>query len=254
MAAGEKTEKATPKRRRDERKKGNVLMSRDVVAVATLFASYVTLRIGLPLMAEAMAALVRFCIGLVGSLPTGGASAIGTELKAQSMMALARSVALPLLITILAAVAATFAQTRLLVSFEALRPKFSRLNPLQGIKRLFSLKSIIEAFKGVLKIAILLFLIYRFVEGALLKFAQYMNMDLARSIQSMLELGLGLLLEVAAAFLVISFLITCTNGGNLSDSSKCPNRRLKRNTSRWKATRRLKGKLKSCSEEWRVRA
>ena len=77
MAAGEKTEKATPKRRRDERKKGNVLMSRDVVAVATLFASYVTLRIGLPLMAEAMAALVRFCIGLVGSLPTGGASAIG---------------------------------------------------------------------------------------------------------------------------------------------------------------------------------
>ena len=34
MAAGEKTEKATPKRRRDERKKGNVLMSRDVVAVA----------------------------------------------------------------------------------------------------------------------------------------------------------------------------------------------------------------------------
>ena len=91
------------------------------------------------------------------------------------------------------------------MSFEALRPKCSRLKPLQGIKRLFSLKSIIEAFKGVLKIAILLFLIYRFVEGALLKFAQYMNMDLARSIQSMLELGLGLLLEVAAAFLVISF-------------------------------------------------
>ena len=205
MAAGEKTEKATPKRRRDERKKGNVLMSRDVVAVATLFASYVTLRIGLPLIAEAMASLVRFCIGLTGSLPTGGASAIGAELKAQSMMALARSVALPLLITILAAVVATFAQTKLLVSFEALRPKFSRLNPLQGIKRLFSLKSIIEALKGVLKIAILLFLIYRFVKGALLRFSQYMHMDLAQSIQSMLELGLDLLLKVAVAFLVLSF-------------------------------------------------
>ena len=37
--ADEKTEKATPKKRRDERKKGNVMMSQDVVAVATLFAS-----------------------------------------------------------------------------------------------------------------------------------------------------------------------------------------------------------------------
>ena len=43
--AEEKTEKATPKRRRDERKKGNVLMSRDVVAVATLLGTLVMLRV-----------------------------------------------------------------------------------------------------------------------------------------------------------------------------------------------------------------
>ena len=48
MAGGgaeEKTEKATPKRRRDERKKGNVLMSRDVVAVATLLGSLIMMRV-----------------------------------------------------------------------------------------------------------------------------------------------------------------------------------------------------------------
>jgi len=39
MAGDSKTEKATPKRRRDERKKGNVLMSKDAVAVATLIGS-----------------------------------------------------------------------------------------------------------------------------------------------------------------------------------------------------------------------
>ena len=202
---GEKTEKATPKRRRDERKKGNVLMSRDVVAVATLFASYAALRFGLPMIADAMTGLMRYCIGLTGSVPTGGASAIGTELSEQSVMALARSVALPLIATVLAAVIATFAQTKLLVSFEALKPKFSRLSPMQGIKRLFSLKSMVEALKGVIKITILIILIYRFVSGSMLEFAQYLSSDLGVAIVSMMELGLQLILQVGAAFLVLSF-------------------------------------------------
>ena len=39
-AEGNKTEKATPKKRRDERKKGNVFMSRDAVAVAGLLGTF----------------------------------------------------------------------------------------------------------------------------------------------------------------------------------------------------------------------
>lgn len=45
MAGDSKTEKATPKKRRDERKKGNVMMSKDVVAVATLLGTLVMLRV-----------------------------------------------------------------------------------------------------------------------------------------------------------------------------------------------------------------
>ena len=45
MADSSKTEKPTAKRRRDERKKGHVVMSRDVVAVATLVGTLVMLRL-----------------------------------------------------------------------------------------------------------------------------------------------------------------------------------------------------------------
>ena len=38
--AGEKTEKATPKRKKDERKKGNIFMSREIVTVASLLACF----------------------------------------------------------------------------------------------------------------------------------------------------------------------------------------------------------------------
>ena len=203
--AGEKTEKATPKRRRDERKKGNVMFSRDVVAVATLFASYAALRFGLPLIAEAMTEVTTYCLQLVGSTPTGGLDGVTTELTSRTMFAFAKAAALPLLATVLAAVVATFAQTRLLVSFQALQPKFSRLNPLQGIKRLFSLKSAVEVLKGALKISILLILIYRFVSSALVTFAQYMDADVDTAMADLRDLGFDMLLQIGVAFVVISF-------------------------------------------------
>ena len=73
--------------------------------------------------------------------------------------------------TALCAIAVTFAQTRLLVSGELLKPKFSRINPLQGVKRLFSLKSVVDAFKGILKITLLMIIIFsclcdRFLESS----------------------------------------------------------------------------------------
>ena len=47
--AGEKTEKATPKRKQDERKKGNVFQSREVVVVFSLLASFYGLKFLSPL-------------------------------------------------------------------------------------------------------------------------------------------------------------------------------------------------------------
>ena len=96
----------------------------------------------------------------------------------------------------------------------------------------------------MLKIAILLFLIYRFVEGALLKFAQYMNMDLARSIQSMLELGLGLLLEVAAAFLVISFFDYLYQWWEFERQLKMSKQEIKEEYKQMEGDPQIKGKIK----------
>ena len=242
--AGEKTEKATPKRRRDERKKGNVMISQDAVAVATLFASYAALRFGLPLIAEAMSGIMRYCIGLTGSLQTGGLQDAGAEISAQSIAALAKSVALPLLATAFAAVAATFAQTRLLVSFETLKPKFSRLNPLQGIKRLFSLKSIVEALKGTIKIAILLILIYRFVSGSMLTFSQYMDSDLGTAMASIRDLGFDMFLQIGAAFLVISFLDYLYQWWEYERQLKMTKQEIKEEYKQTEGDPQVKGKIK----------
>ena len=100
--------------------------------------------------------------------------------------------------------AATFFQTKLLVSGEALKPKFSRINPLQGIKRLFSLRSVIEALKGILKITVLLFLIYQFLVGIVDTFTKYLHTDLAVACAHLVDEGFQMVMQIAIAFVVLA--------------------------------------------------
>lgn len=246
---GEKTEKATPKKRRDERKKGNVMMSKDVVAVATLFASYAALRFGLVWIVDALTGLFRYCIGLVGSVQTGDLARVQTEISYKSVLALGQAVAVPLLVTVLVAVIATFAQTRLLVSFESLKPQFNRLNPLQGIKRLFSLKSIVEALKGVLKISILLILIYRFVSGSLLIFSGYMGSDIGVALASMRDLSFDLILQVGVAFLILSFFDYLYQWWEFERQLKMTKQEIKEEYKQTEGDPKIKGKIKEAQRK-----
>ena len=149
MAEGNKTEKATPKKRRDERKKGNVFMSRDAVAVASLLGTFVTLWLLTGAFADQVGAFMILVLSTAGEIPQE-VSSIGGELTVKGLVVLAKTVGPVLLVAILAAVAATFAQTRFLVSTESMKPKFSRISPLQGVKRLFSLKSLVETLKNLI--------------------------------------------------------------------------------------------------------
>ena len=72
MPGDSKTEKATPKRRRDERKKGNVLMSKDAVAVATLLGSLLMVQVMAGPFMEQIRRFFQFCfasIRLIGAVP-----------------------------------------------------------------------------------------------------------------------------------------------------------------------------------------
>ncbi len=200
MAEGEKTEKATPKKRRDERKKGHVMMSKDAVSVATLIGSVLMLRLTFTSAAEQISLFMRFCI----SLAKDGAVILPREIVMQSVMLLAR-VAGPLLaITCFLAVVVTMAQTRMLVAFEAIKPKFDKLNPINGFKNLFSLKSLVEVLKNVLKIAILLYIIYTSLRDIMGVAERYLYADVSGACSHLFNAIFIMLMKVILAFLVLA--------------------------------------------------
>ena len=204
MPGESKTEKATPKKRRDERKKGNVMMSRDVVAVATLLGSLAMLKLMGGVVVEQAGNIFSTAFGYIAQTQ---ADIVPNVLRAYLVRCIVTfiTVAGPFLaVTILLSVAATFAQTRMLVTGEALKPKFSRLNPIQGFKRLFSLHSVVEALKGLLKISILLYLIYSYFQKVSASFSNFLDMELGQSCAILYNDILTLIFQVIIAFIALA--------------------------------------------------
>ena len=203
MAEGYKSEKATPKKRRDERKKGNVFKSQDAIAVATLVGSFAVLWALRDSFAQRLAAYVSLCVESIGR-PVENVQDVLAGLATQGAVVLAQTVGPVLGVTVLCAVAATFAQTRFLVSGETIKPKFSRISPLQGIKRLFSLRSVVEALKGLLKISVLMVIIYLTIADMFREASKYLYTDVAVSSAYMASIASAMVVRIIIAFVALA--------------------------------------------------
>lgn len=152
----EKTEKPTPKKIRDSRKKGQVASSKDVVASVLIVVLFVYLWTFTPyyiVQLQEMIALVTYVYdepfrGGLGFLYDGVAS---TALR----------LLIPLVgLVIFFAIAANMVQIGFIFSVEPIKPNFKKINPVEGAKKLFSKKSLFEVLKTLLKILFLGTLIY----------------------------------------------------------------------------------------------
>lgn len=204
MADSSKTEKATPKKRRDERKKGNVFLSQDAVAVVTLLGSFLSFWVLAGKIAEQLSGFMSFCFSKVDLAEGLIFSDTVHELTMQALRVLLSSVFPITLVTVACAIIATFAQTRMLVSTELIRPKLSKLSPLQGFKRLFSLKSIITTLKNLLKICVLMIIVYLSISGMFHESAKYLYVDLRASCSHLFSEGMGMIIKIGIAFIALA--------------------------------------------------
>lgn len=203
MAEGEKTEQATPKKRRDERKKGNIFFSNDAVSVVVMLVGFFVLNLCSLWTVEATYGFLEYCMELA-QVPLQSASGINEQLLVEFLFAFGKA-ALPAMGAVtLAGIIATFAQTQLLVTGESLKPKFSRLNPLQGFKNLFSARSLVDALKNLFKICILLILIFQYVRNLVDIFLKYLHTDLTAACAHLFENCFMLSMQIGLAFAVLA--------------------------------------------------
>lgn len=142
----DKTEAASPRRLERARDDGQVALSRELVGLGALSGGVLGMMLAMPLGAR----MVR---GLGGAMSR--AHDIPPIDGAMEMARLGVMVVLPVaLLTAIGALAATFVQTRGLVSAKGLVPQFSRLNPAAALKRIFGMYGAIEFLRTLAKLAL----------------------------------------------------------------------------------------------------
>lgn len=241
-----KTEKATPKKRRDERKKGNVFLSQDAVLVATLFAAILMLRVMFPIAAEAVGDFLRYCFALAGG---GIVEELPQSLMMQSAMLVARTAGPLLGVVTLVAVVATMAQTRMLVTAEKLKPKLEHISPIKGFKRLFSLKSLVTLLKNLLKISVLLILIYSDVRALLEVSPRYMYADLSGAVRHLLNAIFSLLLKVALGFFILAVVDFFYQRYDFEKQMRMSKQEIKEEYKQTEGDPQIKGKIKQLQRQ-----
>lgn len=197
--AGEKTEKATPKRKRDERKKGNVFLSREIVTVFSLLACFYSIKLLSPLISSALTGSIRDFFAMGSTMETIVLDDIPSlVMKVFLMFFLA---ALPLmLVSILVAVIFTMGQTRMLVSTKAIAPKFDRINPLKGLKKMISLRGIVELLKSLLKILVMGVIVWNVLSGWIPTLPKMMDMSVEAAINETGNVILNIVQQVSIVF------------------------------------------------------
>ncbi|MCI9485488.1 MAG: flagellar biosynthesis protein FlhB [Lachnospiraceae bacterium] len=198
----EKTEKPTGKRRRDARRKGNVFQSKEVCTVVILFGVFCMIRLLLPFIYTQVRQYFNWIMDAVAGEP---GSLFTYQLFLVTVLTTLKC-AMPLLLTAyVLGILSHGVQTRFNVAFKALRPKFSKLNPLKGIKRLFSLKNLMEVLKSLVKIALLMILLYSILTADLGRIKRMVGLPVMNSAILTLNMIFNLVMKVCLAFTVVAF-------------------------------------------------
>ncbi len=150
---GERTEKATGRRRTEARKKGNVAKSREISSVAVLFTGLSVLYLLSGYVVRQLSIMMAQGLMKAGSVSLTLENAVA--LQGEILWGVFQVLA-PIFAGIVAmAVLSNYVQVGNLLTFEALQPKFSRLNPISGFSRLMSKESFAELAKSILKLLII---------------------------------------------------------------------------------------------------
>ncbi|HXQ44559.1 MAG TPA: flagellar biosynthesis protein FlhB [Acidimicrobiales bacterium] len=196
----DKTEKPSAKRKQKARKKGQVAKSKEVsgwiVALAGTMLVPVLLRTGETRLTDLFGRVANVMTapspaGAMGVLQSG----LGDVLSLVLPVAGAAAV-LSILVDV--------TQTGGLISLEAAKPKFDRVNPVAGLKRLFSTQSLWQLIKQALKISVLVLIAYKVLFGLGEKLVGTQPVDMTPVVSYAGSTMLGLVRDVAFVGLLLA--------------------------------------------------
>ena len=202
FAKEEKTEEATPKKKSEARKKGQVARSKDVgLAITMVTCTLVILLLSSMIVGNLKDTMIYFLqSGMLQDINEMSIKSIVITILLKAGLCI-----LPVVIPIMiAGIVASLMQTGFLLTGEPLKPKFSKLNPISGFKNMFSKKSFVDLLKNLAVVTVIGFIGFLYVRDNYDKILQISNTYLPSLGGQVQDLVVGIFFQVSVVLVIIA--------------------------------------------------
>ena len=198
----QKTEQATPRRREEVRRRGQVARSQELSTALVLLLGAVALYLTGPSASAGLKSVFSSCLTQYIHSPV----TVDSSVTILSSVGITAVTAIgPLLGGVLAAAAlASYCQVGFVVSGEALGPKFERLDPVRGMRRLISMKSLVKLGTSLAKVGLVGAVAYLYIRYRKDDFAPLLGVSIPVIYAAVCRWSVELVFVIALAFLVIA--------------------------------------------------
>lgn len=202
FASEDKTEDPTDKKLSDARKKGQVAKSKEVNLAFTLLASTLVLSLLGGFSGKNILSMLSNSLGQTLNTKLSYGTLMSIYIATMIKLAF---ILLPLILPIMVmGVAGNFVQVGFLNSTESLKPQFSRINPISGFKRIFSMRTLMSLFKDLAIVIVPAYMGYKFVMDNYNNIMSISSLDISQVIPTFGGLVISIFIKITIFMILVA--------------------------------------------------
>lgn len=198
----EKKHAATPRRKEEARRKGQVFKSQEVISAFMLLGLVSVLKYWIPYMLQRLEQLFPYVLSISSDWTAQSVAGLMVNILWVGIQAMAPIFGAGFLI----ALAANYIQVGILFTGESMKPQISRLSLISGAKRMFGVKAWVELAKSLTKVILIGYFLYASVRNRLLIFPALQQLDVGQGAIFLAQALMELAWKISISFLGIAAL------------------------------------------------
>ena len=203
---GDKTEKPTPRKKKKSREEGQVAKSQEIGTAFLFLVAFFGLRVFAGRILNGVLALFNYQWVMLADVNQIFDAKFSVDIVVFLFQQIILIILPLFLLVMVVGVITNLIQVGWTVTTKPLQPKFSKLNPLKGFKRIFSLQSLITLAKSLLKFALIGAVVYNVLKKELSMIPDLFAMELGQSMGYIGNLVVDMGLMVGALYILIAAL------------------------------------------------
>ena len=202
----EKTEKPTPKKRRDAREEGQILQSKEINTVVILFSCFIGLKVFGGFMSEQ---LKKFMVDIFSEINNTDVFLNYNNLMINFLKILTVFIVVSapiLVVAFLSSLIINYFQVGFLFTNKTLKIKLNRLNPIEGFKKIFSKRALMELVKSILKLGLVGYVTINYGKNQITRIVKLSSMEPIESFINFSNLLYGFIVRILSVLFVLAIM------------------------------------------------